>query len=147
MPFLLQKNKCSSLLLRQRIFFEKPTGDVTLLPLMPLFKWFPACGVVSSATLGGKDIVVAGGNDANTVLIYNTETNAWRPGPFLPREIESVSAVQFVRSNIITSSSLRKKIIEYHFWYAKRVRRKKFSCSKSPLNAQTLQLLKFRDTL
>ncbi len=99
------------LLLGQRIFFEKLTGDVTLLPLMPLFKWFPACGVVSSSTLGGKDIVVAGGNDANTVLIYNTETNAWRPGPFLPREIESVSVVQFVRSNIITSSSLRKKPI------------------------------------
>ena len=67
------------------------SGEVTELPPSPdTAKWFPACGVVDSPTYGGTDIVVAGGNDDPTVVIYNTELNAWRPGPTLPYAIEGV---------------------------------------------------------
>ena len=69
------------------------SGEVAELPPRPLpGKWFPACGVVASPSYGGTDIVVAGGNDADTVIIYNTELNAWRTGPSLPFSIEGVSA-------------------------------------------------------
>lgn len=56
------------------------SAEVTELPDNPEYQWIPACGVVGSP-LGGKDIVVAGGNDNELVNIYNTELNAWRPGP------------------------------------------------------------------
>ena len=69
------------------------SGEVTELPQNPNpGKWFPACGVVASPNFGGTDIVVAGGNDAASVIIYNTELNAWRPGTPLPFSIEGVSA-------------------------------------------------------
>ncbi len=69
------------------------SGEVTELPQNPNpQKWFPACGVVASPSFGGTDIVVAGGNDAASVIIYNTELNVWRPGPTLPFSIEGVSA-------------------------------------------------------
>ena len=68
------------------------SGEVTELPADPnALKWFPACGVVDSPTLGGKAIVVAGGNDEPNVFIYNTEVNSWRLGPRLPYSIEGVS--------------------------------------------------------
>ena len=53
---------------------------MTELPDKPGDQWFAACGVADSP-LGGKDIVVAGGNDNDEVNIFNTEMNAWRPGP------------------------------------------------------------------
>ena len=72
--------------------------EVTELPPNPDYQWIPACGVVASPSLGGKDIVVVGGNDNNLVNIFNTELNSWRPGPSLPFEgnpalsLEGVSA-------------------------------------------------------
>ncbi len=89
------------------------SGEVTELPPDPLAgKWFPACGVVPSPNFGGTDIVVAGGNDADTVVIYNTELNAWRPGPRLPFSIEGVSA-----KPIFSSFLLVKLIVHIHLFF------------------------------
>ena len=65
------------------------SGSVTMLPSLPHAKYYHACGVAPSP-LGGVDIVAAGGDNDESVVIFNTESGAWRPGPPLPNAIEGV---------------------------------------------------------
>ncbi len=65
------------------------SGSVTMLPSLPHAKYYHSCGVAPSA-LGGVDIVAAGGDNDESVVIFNTESGAWRPGPPLPNAIEGV---------------------------------------------------------
>ena len=66
-------------------------GSVTMLPQMPNERRSHACGTVPSVALGGMDIVVAGGTYYETVSLFNTAQQTWRPGPALPYKIDSVN--------------------------------------------------------
>ena len=66
------------------------TGEVEELPGMPQARNKHACGIVPNPDGQGMDIVVAGGQDNSyleSVVIYNTESGTWRPGPFLPNTV------------------------------------------------------------